>query len=115
MPLVDFLKYVENPQNVSEDTREDAFVSMVEERIRSIKRSRTWEAKFMRLEIELMERWQEGRDEGLKAGLKEGSQAGKDRVNKLNELLAQKGRVDDIVKAATDSNFQEELFEEFGL
>jgi len=38
-----------------------------------------------------------------------------DRINRLNILLAEAGRTDDIIKAAKDPEYQKKLFEEFGL
>ena len=40
---------------------------------------------------------------------------GEDRVNKLNLLLIENNRVEDILKATNDKNFQKKLFNEFGL
>lgn len=37
------------------------------------------------------------------------------KANKLVQLLAQQNRMDDIIKAANDSEYQEQLFEEFHL
>lgn len=38
-----------------------------------------------------------------------------DRINQLNILLTEVGRSEDIIKAARDKEYQEKLFEEFGL
>ncbi|MBQ7933622.1 MAG: Rpn family recombination-promoting nuclease/putative transposase [Lachnospiraceae bacterium] len=38
-----------------------------------------------------------------------------EKVNELNIILVETGRLDDLVKAAKDSAFQNQLFEEFGL
>ena len=37
------------------------------------------------------------------------------RINQLNKLLALQNRTADIVKAASDREWQEKLFKEFGL
>ncbi|MDD3414032.1 MAG: hypothetical protein PHY47_08525 [Lachnospiraceae bacterium] len=37
------------------------------------------------------------------------------KVNQLNRRLAELGRVDDIIKASTDEEYQQKLFEEFGI
>ena len=54
-----------------------------------------------------MEVREEGREEGL--------QVGKWRVNQLNMALARQGRTEELVRAASDENYQEELFEELGI
>ena len=40
---------------------------------------------------------------------------GRNEVNQLNILLAESGRIDDIIKAAKDKEYQKKLFDEFGL
>ena len=46
---------------------------------------------------------------------KDGHEEGMDRVNRLNRLLAEQNRTDDIIKAAGDKKYQEKLFKEFHL
>ena len=48
-------------------------------------------------------------------GLAEGKQQTLKKVNKLNQLLAGQNRMNDIIKAANDSEYQEQLFKEFNL
>ena len=45
----------------------------------------------------------------------EGKEEGQNRVNRLNLLLKEKNRVDDLLKATEYKAFQEELFKEFNL
>lgn len=75
----------------------------IEECIKAIKRNRDWEAKFMLLEEMMRDERKEGERESL------------ERVNKLNQLLAAQNRIDDIVKSASDSDYQQKLFKEFKL
>ena len=46
---------------------------------------------------------------------KNGLQNGERRVNTLNLKLAELGRTDDIIKSATNPEYQQQLFKEFGL
>ena len=48
-------------------------------------------------------------------GYEEGEASGMERLNRLNHLLANQNRVDDIVKAASDPEYQKKLLEEFAL
>ncbi len=57
----------------------------------------------------------EGREEGRAEGRAEGCEEGISRVNSLYGKLADLGRVDDMVRAAKDRTFLEELLLEFGL
>lgn len=59
------------------------------------------------------------RNEGKEEGKKEGKIAGKaeerERMNQLIVLLTAQSRIDDLVKAARDADYQEQLFKELGI
>lgn len=57
----------------------------------------------------------EGFLKGEEAGLEAGRKAGLERVNRLNKLLADQSRTDEIIRAAVDETYQEKLFEEYGI
>ncbi|MGN0710477.1 MAG: hypothetical protein ACI4LO_01860 [Anaerovoracaceae bacterium] len=59
--------------------------------------------------------YREAIEEGLAKGLEQGREKGKNLINKLNEILAKNNRVEDIIKAATDEEYQRKLMEEFHL
>ena len=80
---------------------------MLQERIKSIKKNRDWEEKYMLLEEMMREERMEGMQEGI--------QKGQERINQLNILLSEQNRGEDIIKAATDRDYQEQLFKEFNL
>ncbi|MBD5454516.1 MAG: hypothetical protein HDR30_09425 [Lachnospiraceae bacterium] len=52
---------------------------------------------------------EEGRREGREEGLREGEQ----KVNRLNKLLAEQNRTEDIIRSAKDAEYQKKLFKEF--
>ena len=54
-------------------------------------------------------------EEMLKDEREEGRREGEERLNRLTRLLAEQNRIDDIVKAASDIEFQNQLFKEFDL
>ena len=54
-------------------------------------------------------------EEMLKDEREEGRREGEERLNRLTRLLAEQNRIDDIVKAASDIEFQNQLFKEFNL
>lgn len=109
--LVDFLKYVENPQKTEDTTKTGIFVTSLKKQIAEIKRNRDWEAKFMLFEEMLKDEREEGREEGRR----EGEEATLQKMNQLTRLLAEHHRVDDIIKAANDTTYQKQLFKEFNL
>lgn len=53
--------------------------------------------------------------EGIKQGTKEGQFLGEQRINQLILKLSESGRSDDIVKAAQNKDYQNQLLKEFGL
>lgn len=103
--LVRFLQYV--AQETDEAETEDDYVKMLQERIKSIKKNHDWEGKYMLLEEMMREERMEGMQEGI--------QKGQERINQLNILLLEQNRNEDIIKAITDRDYQEQLFKEFNL
>lgn len=92
--LVRFLQYV--AQETDEAETEDDYV-----------KNRDWEGKYMLLEEMMREERMEGMQEEI--------QKGQERINQLNILLSEQNRSEDIIKAATDRDYQERLFKEFHL
>lgn len=94
--LVDMLQYIEKTTDENVTNPEIEAVSHMVNRVK-LKRE---------VGISYMKSWEHDRmmkDEG------------RNRVNELNKRLAEAGRIDDIIKAASDKEFQEKLFEEFNL
>lgn len=56
-----------------------------------------------------------GMIKGEAIGIQKGEISAMERLNRLNRLLAEQKRTDDIVKAASDPGYQKRLLEEFGL
>ena len=56
-----------------------------------------------------------GRKIGREEGRAEGETLGVSRINQLILELSKHGRTEDIVKAATDEEYQKKLLEEFDL
>ena len=115
--LVNFLEYVgQDTDNVKTD---DAYLRLLQERVKSIKQDRDWEGRYMLLQEMMSEERMAGRKEGLEIGRQEGLEAGRreslDKMNQLIILLSEQNRKDDIIKAANNKEFQEELFREFHL
>ena len=59
--------------------------------------------------------FREGIEEGMEKGMEKGVESGKRRMALLMGILAEKGRVEDIKKAAGDKLYLESLLSEFGL
>ncbi len=54
-------------------------------------------------------------EEMIKDGKEAGRQEGQNRINQLIILLSKENRGEDIIKAAEDREYQEQLFKEFNL
>ena len=52
---------------------------------------------------------------GQKQGIAIGQEQGIERLNKLNMILLQNKRYDDLERSANDTNFQQQLMREYGI
>lgn len=57
---------------------------------------------------------QHGMKEGMQQGMEQGIQQSTHNINSLILRLAELGRTDDIIKSASDAEYQEKLLREFG-
>ena len=99
--LISLLQYMkkttlDNPYILVRDKR----IRKLDQIVKEVKQSEEWEAAKMNI---------------LEIGMEKGQNKGQDRVNRLNRLLAEQNRTDDIIKAAGDKKYQEKLFKEFHL
>ena len=99
--LISLLQYMknttlDNPEILVRDKR----IRKLDQIVKEVKQSEEWEAAKMNI---------------LEIGMEKGQNKGQDRVNRLNRLLAEQNRTDDIIKAAGDKKYQEKLFKEFHL
>lgn len=102
--LRDMLKYIENS---TDDNVTDENIAKIHGFVDKVKRDKEVGINYMKS----WEREQMIRKEGLEEGLKEGLE----RVNQLNLKLIEASRTEDMIRAARNREFQEKLFEEFGL
>ena len=57
----------------------------------------------------------DGLDQGIREGLQQGIRQGEEKFGRLIQLLIQNSRSDEISRAVTDRQYQETLYQEFGL
>ena len=62
--------------------------------------------------IEAYER-EQGYDQGYTQGVEQGIERGEDRVNRLNRMLLEQNRSEDMTRAMEDTDYQKKLFKEF--
>ena len=56
-----------------------------------------------------------GEERGIKLGEKRGMELGENRANQLYRYLIEQNRTEDIVRATTDEEYREKLYQEFNL
>ena len=99
--LISLLQYMKNTSLDNPDILvRDKRIRKLDRIVKEVKQSEEWEAAKMNI---------------LEIGIEKGQNKGQDRVNRLNRLLAEQNRTDDIIKAAGDKKYQEKLFKEFHL
>lgn len=98
--LIHFLKFVHD-SSIQVDNS-DKYLKKLQMIYKDLLSERDLEDNYMRMDW-VEEAREEGREEGI------------DRVNKLNALLIEEGRFDDLSKSTSDEEFQKKLFEEFGI
>ena len=52
---------------------------------------------------------------GMKLGEKRGMELGENRTNQLYRYLTEQNRMEDIIRATTDEEYRERLYQEFNL
>lgn len=60
--LVNFLKYIENPNKAEDSEEEGHFVKSLRKQINAIKKSREWDGRFMLLEEMIADERAEAKD-----------------------------------------------------
>ena len=128
--LKDMLKYIEKSTN---DNATNQDIASIQELVTKVKHKKEVGVNYMKSwEIEEMMRHQgfregfndgfndgfsdgfnDGFNDGNSKGIEQGKQEMQAKINHLNILLTEAGRMDDLVKAAHDTNYQEELLKEF--
>ena len=132
--LRDYAEYTERVRRYAEIMKlEDAVERAITECIREVilseflSRNRA-EAKRMSIyeydeERHMRQTRADGYEDGKAAGMKKGEEIGRkrgevfgmDRINQLTIILANQNRTEDIIKAASDPEYQKKLLEEFSL
>ena len=114
--LIEYLREKESYfRNVDEETYQAIREFLHSERILKgqIKKEEGKETVDMCKALEDL--YNDGIERGMEQGIEQGNIAGCKKVNRLNCILAEKKRIDDIIRASVDMEYQQKLFEEFAL
>jgi len=122
--LKDMLKYIEN-STVNNITNHDiASINHLVDKIKhkkevGINYMKSWEyEKWIKDEAYkdgFSGGYQDGMEQGIVEGIEKGIEQGIEKINKLTRLLAEANRTEDIIKAANDKSYLEQLLQEFNL
>ena len=105
-----FYAYVNDPSKCEGSQ----LVRDIDERVRKYN-EQDWRVKRMRFDELRREQYEQGLAEGKEIGKEIGAADMQGRLNKLILLLSESGRAEDILKAAADPDFQEQLLKELGI
>lgn len=95
-------EYINDPSKSESST----LVKAIDERVKKFN-GRDWRWRQVTLEYMMMEEYRKG--------LAEGEAKMAERLNKLNLLLKEAGRMDDLFRSLEEPVYQQQLLEEFGL
>ncbi len=100
-PLKNFLKYIDSGEITDEYTKQ------LDDTVTEVRKDKRWRKRIMTVEQLI-------KDEA-KLAKKAGVEEGRESLNKLNMLLIQDGRLDDLKASTMDKELQEQLFKEYGI
>lgn len=109
--LVDFLHYVEKSNDEYVGTVSQEKIEQLHDKIRKLKESREWEARYMTFERLLQKSEEKGREEGLKEGRQEGQQ----KILKVMECMIASGEAEKIPELTKDETFLEQMLKKYNL
>ncbi len=113
--LQEFLRYVEHSNEHTAGHFASPRMQKLHDRVQSVKQNEGIEVKYMQLWEEMIMEREEGREEGRAEGRNEGRAEGAEQVSRLNLLLIEQNRYEDLKKASESPEYRQQLFEEFGL
>ena len=110
--LKDMLKYIEKS---TDDNVTNQDIASIQQLVNKVKQKREVGINYMKSwEMEEIAR-QNGYNDGFNEGFNDGFNDGLELINQLNLLLADANRTEDIIKAARDQTYREQLLKEFKL
>lgn len=104
-PLRLFLDYINNGE-VTDD-----FTKQIDDAVVEIRSNKRWRKRIMTLEEYAKEQAELKKDEWLE----QGQAMATDRINMLNSMLIEAGRLDELKASTIDADLQNKLMKEFGL
>lgn len=125
--LVNFLQYVENSTEQCVMQLQDEMVGRLHDRVKTLKKSRDWESRYMRFEELLqdaeraglargMEKGMaQGIEKGMEQGLEKGLVQGQSRLLQLIDKMVEAGEGELVSRLSKDSALLQEMYEKYQL
>lgn len=92
---------MENTTDEFVEKANDPVIKTIHDQVTELKKSREWEAKYMKFEELLLDREQEGREEGLA------------QMSKLIRLLLRDGKAEQIPLITEDPELRDRLLKQY--
>lgn len=113
--FLDFMEYINTTTNEVAERSDSEKLKLIHENVKKVKLSEKLGVRVMQAWEELAYAKADAREEGLAEGRAEGRAEGQNNVNQLILKLSEAGRIDDIIRAAKDKEYQKALFLEFSI
>lgn len=110
---MNFLHYVEDSSDAYVERTTDFQIGKLHNKICNLKKSREWEAGYMKFEELLQDSKEEGRQEGLQEGLQKGLQKGQQRLLKLMERMSECGDAERLCELTKDKDLLEQMYKKY--
>ena len=110
-------KYVTANEQAFEELSEDAYdmISVMAHSDRLVKNKKSFMEGGRNMCRAIEEMIEDGKKAGIEEGIKEGIKEGIRCANELMQQLLKDGRIDDIERVISDTEYQEQLLEEYGI
>lgn len=103
--FLDFMEYITDTSDEVAEKSSSKNIKAIHENVRQIRMSEEMGVKYM-------QKWEERVYDRLE-GRTEGKIEGKTDINRLNQALIRDKRLDDLLRAVSDPEFQEKLLQEY--
>ena len=123
--VFDFIRFSKDKKKLKELMEEDENYAFLDEEAYEMVVNYVGEEEMFRFrmknkyrkdgKVNMCQGLREWMEDERNEGREEGREEGEARVNRLIQLLAEKGRTDDIIEAASNSKYQKKLFKEFDI
>ena len=111
--FLDFMEYIMDSSDEVAERTDSSSIKAIHKCVCKIRMSEEVGVRYMQKWEERIYDRMDAREEGLAEGRKEGRKEGMMGLNKLNQALIRDNRMDDLIQATMDPEFQKVLLKEY--